>query len=240
MMTDIKSIILNSIEGACLNKHDYLLNNIDFIAQHIKDIPGDIVECGVWKGATFSYMGTVFADRTMWAYDSFEGVPFEKEQIKYKDTYSVHGVDWSNCCPELVANESFLYESLEKYKVQNLDRINVVKGWFKDTLPNATQQIAVLRVDGDLYSSTYEVLEYLYPLVVKGGFVIFDDYCIDESRGAVHDYFSQLGELPTFYNPRDNPPTIVSNLSIRWDNTIDKYRHNLSDILHFQGTFVQK
>ena len=229
---DVKQTILKSPEGSCLNGNQHLLDNIDFIAEHIKDIPGDIVECGVWKGATFSYMATVFPDRTMWAYDSFEGVPSNKEQTKYPDRYDKH---WSTCCPVLSADVSFLYDSFAKYEVPNIERINIVKGWFKDTLPTANHPIALLRVDGDLYSSTYEVLEYLYPLVVKGGFVIFDDYCIEESRAAVWDYFCKINEVPTFYDVSDNSPWIKEGLRINEDGT-----HNFDEVRHRQGVFVRK
>lgn len=229
---DIKETILKSPEGSCLNGNQHLLDNIDFIAEHIKDIPGDIVECGVWKGATFSYMATVFPDRTMWAYDSFEGVPSNKDQTKYPDRYDKH---WSTCCPVLSADVSFLYDSFAKYEVPNIERINIVKGWFKDTLPTVNHPIALLRVDGDLYSSTYEVLEYLYPLVVKGGFVIFDDYCIEESRAAVWDYFCKINEVPTFYDVSDDAPWIKEGLHIKEDGT-----HNFDEVRHRQGVFIKK
>lgn len=236
---DIKKIILESPEGACLNGNGHVLHNIDFIAEKIKDLPGDIVECGVWKGAMLSYMATIFIDRTIWAYDSFEGVPTNKDQTKYPDKYSSREIDWAKCCPELVADVSFLHETLAKYEVPNPDRIQIVKGWFKDTLPSATQQIALLRVDGDLYSSTYEILEYLYPLVVKGGFIIFDDYCIGESRQAIHDYFCNIRELPKFYDVSDDTPWPYENLYIKHDEE-GNYTHNLDDVRHRQGVFIQK
>ena len=221
---DIKQVILESPEGSCLNGKIHLLNNIDYIAEKIKDIPGDIVECGVWKGATLAYMAIVFPERTVWAYDSFEGVPSNKEQTKYPEQYSRDEIDWSTCCPELSADVSFLHNTIAKYEVSNPNRIQIIEGWFKDTLPNATQSIALLRVDGDLYSSTYEVLEYLYPLVVNGGFVIFDDYCIEESKKAIHDYFSNINESPIFYDVSQDIPFISE-----YKNIEDK-----------QGVFIQK
>lgn len=225
-MIDIKQDILSSEEGSCLNGNRYLLNNIDFIAEHIKDIDGDIVECGVWKGAMFSYMATVFPNRTMWAYDSFEGVPQNKEHTKYVDRYEAYDIKWSTCCPELSADVTFLQKSFIKYNIPNTERIHIIKGWFKDTLPNATHKIALLRVDGDLYSSTYEALEYLYPLVVSGGFVIFDDYSIHESKKAVHEYFANTKEQPKIYS--------VHNTEI------DKYVYDFKQVGNEQGTFIQK
>lgn len=230
-MTDIKEAILSSPEGACLNENRYLLDNIDFIAEHIKNLKGDIVECGVWKGATFAYMANVFQNRTLWAYDSFDGVPYKAEQTKYPDKYNVA---WK-LDTRLKSDISTFYEILQKYNIENTDNINVIPGWFKDTLPFATHSIALLRVDGDLYSSTYEVLEYLYPLVVDGGFVIFDDYCIDESKQAVYDYFVNTQQLPKFYDVWDAVPWIYEELFIN-----ENGEHNLTSVRKKQGVFIQK
>lgn len=227
----IKQQILTSPEGGCLNGKTYLLDNIDFIAEEIKDIQGDIVECGVWKGATFAYMANIFPNRTMWAYDSFDGVPYNAEQTKYPDKYNVL---WA-LDTRLKSDISTFYETLHKYGIEKTDNINVITGWFKDTLPSANYNIALLRVDGDLYSSTYEVLEYLYPNVVEGGFVIFDDYCIDESRNAVWDYFCDIQELPTFYDIWDNKLTQHTDLYINPDIS-----HNLDSIRKVQGVFIKK
>ena len=65
-----------------------------------------------------------------------------------------------------------------------------MKGWFRDTLPGApVQQLAVLRLDGDLYESTMDALVHLYPKLSPGGYLIVDDYGnIPACRQAVHDY----------------------------------------------------
>ena len=56
-------------------------------------------------------------------------------------------------------------------------KARVVEGWFKDTLPpRGLRRVALLRLDGDLYSSTVDAIEPLYPLVVPGGVVYVDDY----------------------------------------------------------------
>lgn len=230
-LENIKETILKSPEGSCLNNNKYLLNNIDFIAEQIKDVQGDIVECGVWKGATFAYMATVFKDRILWAYDSFEGVPYKAEQTKYPDKYDII---WS-LDTRLKADISIFYKTLNNYSIKNTDNINVIPGWFKDTLPTANYKISLLRVDGDLYSSTYEILEYLYPLVVKGGFVIFDDYCIDESRKAVWDYFCEIKQVPTFYDMWDNKITEYTELYINSHES-----HNLDSVRKVQGVFIKK
>ena len=68
--------------------------------------------------------------------------------------------------------------------------MRLVKGWFKDTVPAAPiERIAVLRLDGDLYESTIQVLEGFYPRLSPGGFCIIDDYgAMRSCRPAVEDF----------------------------------------------------
>ncbi|RPH80243.1 MAG: hypothetical protein EHM80_05790, partial [Nitrospiraceae bacterium] len=62
-------------------------------------------------------------------------------------------------------------------------------GWFRDTLPTAPiSQLAVLRLDGDLYESTMDALNALYPKVSPGGFVVVDDYGLPTCRAAIDDF----------------------------------------------------
>ena len=70
------------------------------------------------------------------------------------------------------------------------DQVRLVKGWFKDTVPIAAiEQIAVLRLDGDLYESTIQVLEGFYSRLSPGGFCIIDDYgAMPSCRSAVEDF----------------------------------------------------
>jgi len=79
--------------------------------------------------------------------------------------------------------------NFERYGLLD-DRVEFLEGWFKDTLPDAPiQGIAVLRIDGDMYQSTFEVLTYLYPRLARGGYVIVDDYsALPNCQAAVDDY----------------------------------------------------
>jgi O-methyltransferase/8-demethyl-8-(2,3-dimethoxy-alpha-L-rhamnosyl)tetracenomycin-C 4'-O-methyltransferase len=70
-----------------------------------------------------------------------------------------------------------------------------VKGFFSDTLPSLdAEAFALIRLDGDMYESTYVALENLYPKLSIGGFVIIDDYgAIEQCREAVADYRTKRG-----------------------------------------------
>jgi O-methyltransferase len=73
--------------------------------------------------------------------------------------------------------------------------VRFLKGWFRDTLPRAPiERLAVLRLDGDMYESTIEALDALYPKLSPGGFAIVDDYgAIPACRQATDDYRARHG-----------------------------------------------
>jgi Macrocin-O-methyltransferase (TylF) len=85
-------------------------------------------------------------------------------------------------------------ERFDRYGLLD-DQVQFLKGWFRDTLPSAPiERLALLRLDGDLYDSTYDALDALYPRLSTGGYAIVDDYnTFDECRRAVHDYLGRTG-----------------------------------------------
>lgn len=163
-------------------------------------ISGDLVECGVWRGGCVAVMSTVLkkhqSQRKVLMYDSFEGLPEPtKEDGSQAENYSgnrskgkLSSIDKCVATLEVVQ---------ELYNKLNLPWENVVvqKGWFQDTLPKSSKKIgkiAVLRLDGDWYESTKICLDYLYPHVSQGGYVILDDYYHWEGcRKALDEFISK-------------------------------------------------
>ena len=85
--------------------------------------------------------------------------------------------------------------NFERYGVLD-DRVRFLVGWFKDTLPTApVEQLSLMRLDGDMYESTIQAIEPLYPKLSPGGFCIIDDFGSHASQAgqAVHDYRAQHG-----------------------------------------------
>jgi O-methyltransferase len=69
------------------------------------------------------------------------------------------------------------------------ERVRFLPGWFKDTLPGAPiNQLAVLRLDGDMYASTMDALRSLYQKLSPGGYLIIDDYALPNCKRAVDDF----------------------------------------------------
>ncbi|HEX8104643.1 MAG TPA: TylF/MycF/NovP-related O-methyltransferase [Solirubrobacteraceae bacterium] len=155
-------------------------------------VPGDLVECGVWRGGVPILMRGMLAargvtDRTVWLADSFDGLPGPESP---SDTLELTKA--SN--PELAVSEARVRAGFERFGLLD-EQVRFLPGWFKDTLPSAPiERIAVLRLDGDLYSSTLTTLTALYDKVSPGGFVIVDDYkLLDECRQAVDEFRAERG-----------------------------------------------
>ncbi|BBH17088.1 methyltransferase MtfB [Nocardioides baekrokdamisoli] len=157
-------------------------------------VPGDVMECGVWRGGAAIYMAATLAvhdatDRAVWLADSFEGLPAPETQRYAK----ADQLDLSDIAHLAVGLEE-VQANLRKYHLLG-DNIRFLQGWFKDTLPTApVESLAVLRLDGDLYSSTMDVLVSMYDKVSVGGFILVDDYNdLAECREAVTDFRAERG-----------------------------------------------
>lgn len=152
-------------------------------------IPGDFIETGVWRGGATIMMRAVLkaygvADRRVFVADSFKGLPPPKPDVYPADKgWNLHRFD------ELAVPLEQVQRNFARYGLLD-DQVVFLKGWFADTLPRADiRQIAVLRLDGDLYESTIDALTHLYDKVSDGGSVTIDDYgAVDACRRAVDDF----------------------------------------------------
>jgi O-methyltransferase len=166
------------------------LDNLrDCIRTVIDDgVPGDVIETGVWRGgAAIFARGALEAygdpDRLVWLADSFEGLP-PPDVDRYP---ADRGWDLSDK-DDLAVSQEQVRANAARYGLLD-DRMRFLPGWFADTLAHASiESLAVIRLDGDLYESTIQALDALYPELSKGGFVIVDDYNLAPCRSAVTDY----------------------------------------------------
>ncbi len=166
------------------------LDNLQWCIEDVlrNNVPGDLIETGVWRGGCTILMRAVLAahgdtSRCVWAADSFEGMPRPSAE---KDKESL--IDLSD-------NE-YLSASLEDVRANFArfgllgDQVHFLKGWFQDTLVDAPiERLSILRLDCDLYGSTMLALNALYRRVQPGGYVIVDDYgSWRTSKAAVDEY----------------------------------------------------
>jgi O-methyltransferase len=169
-------------------------------------IPGDIVECGVWKGGSMMVCAlTLLAKserRDLWLFDTFEGMPSPTEvDINYYG-FSARQA-WENSKGDWDWNRASLDEVQKNIESTGypLQRVKFVKGRVEDTIPtSAPQRIALLRLDTDWYESTYHELVHLYPRISKGDVLLIDDYGHwAGSRKATDQYFREHAIHPLLH-----------------------------------------
>jgi O-methyltransferase len=173
------------------------MSNIqDCIEQIIRDdVPGDLIETGVWRGGACIFMKANLkawqdTTRKVWVADSFEGLPKPNATAFPADTG-----DQLHKQTGLAVGVKQVRHNFERYGLLD-DRIEFLVGWFKDTLPVAPlDKLSLMRLDGDMYESTIQAIEVLYPKLSPGGFCIIDDFGSHASQAgqAVHDYRAEHG-----------------------------------------------
>ena len=154
-----------------------------------EEVPGDLIECGVWRGGAVVLMRAVLAahdvtDRTVWAADSFQGLP---------PGTMAQDRRWRDFGGSLAVGLDTVRANVAGYGLLD-DQVRFLPGWFRDTLPSApVEQLALLRLDGDLYESTMDTLAALHHKVSPGGFVVVDDWYLDSCRAACEDFRAAHG-----------------------------------------------
>ncbi|MBI3649999.1 MAG: class I SAM-dependent methyltransferase [Acidobacteria bacterium] len=172
------------------------LNNLQFCVEEMlaRGVPGDLIETGVWRGGATIFMRAILKayavkDRFVWVADSFQGLPTPNSE-----KYPADAADRHHEFKELAVPLDQVKSNFAKYDLLD-DQVRFLEGWFRDTLPNApVEQLALIRLDGDMYESTMEALVHLYPKLSSGGYLIVDDYgAIPNCRRAVDDYRKTQG-----------------------------------------------
>lgn len=181
-----------------------LYQSVNYIEQN--KIPGDIVECGVWKGGSSMLAAITLSkrnslERSFFLYDTFEGMsrPGEKD-IDIKGNKVEANWDAVTKSDKLFcySSEEEVTENMKTQTGYPIEKINLIKGKVEETIPVVLpSKIALLRLDTDWYESTYHELKYLYPLLTKGGVLIIDDYGHWKgARDAVDQYFRENKIMP--------------------------------------------
>ena len=188
----IASLILKVKPTFTMVKSRNLANLFSLVVKvNAMNLPGDIVECGVWNGGASAIMAfacrnsSLPRNRLLWLFDSFEGLPPPGP----KDGTAENKYFFKGMCSGSVSSVEKVFKKLSL----SLDNVRIVQGWFNSTLKKAgVHQIAILHIDADWYDSVKYVLDTFYEKVVPGGFVVLDDYGYWEGCDrALNDYLSQ-------------------------------------------------
>lgn len=169
-------------------------------------VPGDIVECGVWRGGNMLLAKELCKGakpgRKFYLYDTFTGMSAPTDADV---SLSGQPADKTFRGRQRSDHTDWVYASLDdvrdNFRSAGLldEQVIFVKGKVEDTLrveTNLPKEIALLRLDTDFYESTKAELEVLYPRLVPGGIMIVDDYGHWQgARKAVDEYFRDAHPL---------------------------------------------
>ena len=182
-----------------------LYSSVQYVVKN--NIPGDFVECGVWRGGSCMMMALVLMelndrDRKIYLYDTFEGMS-EPTEVDRQLT--------GEAADELLSREDradvnsiWCYSTIDEVRKHVLstgfgaDRFIFTKGKVEDTIPGVLPAtISLLRLDTDWYESTRHELIYLYPILSEKGVLIIDDFGHWEgAKKAVLEYFDGMEPYP--------------------------------------------
>lgn len=184
----------------------------------IRHFDGDVVECGLGEGNTFAMLAFFIGSenrqppRTLWGFDSFEGWP-EPDASDASPRKPTKG-EWK-VSEEMVTRrfeESGLFKTFP-----NLD-IRITKGFVGQTLPHfpRNRPVVFAHLDLDLYEGYRDALENLFPLVVPGGIVAFDEY---------REFHPELPDYVTDGHPVAKWPGC--------DKAVDEYFNGKGEVLRY-------
>lgn len=183
-------------------------------------IPGDIVECGVWRGGsmiaaaiTLLRIGTI---KKLWLYDTFSGMtPPGPGDVDYsgrsaQDLMAVANPDTSSIWAK--SSLPYVRSGLLDTGFPE-DKIEFVVGPVESTIPkNIPDAIALLRLDTDWFASTYHELTHLWPRLTTGGILIVDDYGYwAGAKKAVDQYFTEIGLNPYLHRIDETGRLIIKH-----------------------------
>jgi hypothetical protein len=168
-------------------------------------IPGDVVECGVWRGgssmaAALTLLAASDTHRALYLYDTFEGMSAPSGMDRDHS-----GVSAATQLDRIPRGQGVWCEASEADVRQNMtstgypaERVRYIRGPVEDTIPGVIpERIALLRIDTDWYESTRHELRHLFPRLSPGGILIIDDYGHWKgARKAVDEY---LADHPGYF-----------------------------------------
>ena len=174
------------------------LDNLQFCAEEVLKhrIEGDFLEAGVWRGGAAILLRALLKahgclDKYVWVADSFQGLPLPKPE------WTADLGDTLHQYKELAVSLDTVKKNFATFRLLD-EQVKFIPGWFHETLRVApVGKLSLLRLDGDMYESTYVSLDALYDKVSSGGYIIVDDYgFIDSCKKAVHDFLDSRGLKP--------------------------------------------
>ena len=198
----VQRLVEHCIKGRALTmvprtRLDNIQNCIEDVIAN--NVPGDVIEAGVWRGGTAIFMKAVLTvhksvHRRVWVADSFEGLPAPNANLHPIESKAHESKLMRDVYHHFAVGADEARENFRRFGLLD-DEVQFLEGWFKDTLPCAPiDRLSVIRLDGDYYDSTMDCLVSLYHKLSPGGYCVIDDYGQDDwtyCRKAVDEFRSK-------------------------------------------------
>ena len=155
-----------------------------------RNVEGDIVELGVYKGFTAKLIHYYVPERKLHLFDTFEG--FTNRSVvseKINTNKTISAISFSDTT----------LDNVKKYIAPINNTVLYYKGYFPESIPEEFRykQFAFVHLDADLYDPIMYGLKYFYPRIKCGGMILIHDYnAWLGTRKAVDEFFSDKKELP--------------------------------------------
>lgn len=195
-------------EALYSSEYDYVrFKLLELLTEQIQqqNISGNLAEVGVFRGNFARVINTLFANRTLYLFDTFAGFDPTERETDIQNGYSA---------PEFFTrNNNFVDTSVElvMQRMPHPERCIPKVGFFPESLDDLEDQFALVSIDVDLYTPMLNAIEYFYPRLTAGGYLMLHDYNHADFRGvkqAVADYEAKHGKLAKVPVP-DQGGTIV-------------------------------
>lgn len=136
-------------------------------------VKGAVAEAGVFQGQTARFINTFFPDRKLYLFDTFEGFnKFDQINDDKRNLYN-EKIDYSETSEELVLQRMHFPQNCV-----------IKKGWFPESTEDVKEVFAFVRLDMDLYNPIYSGLEFFYPRMQPGGYIVVHDCRSKNFEGA--------------------------------------------------------
>jgi len=198
------------------------ISNVEMLLKKVmtEDVSGGYMETGVWRGGSSIFARAVIRaygegdTRVSYVCDSFAGLPAGHQEIDWED------VGWDKT-PYVEVDESRVARHFHELGMGTDENIVFARGFFNHTMPSLAnkwmkkeEKLAILRLDGDMYESTVDVLYHMYERVSVGGYIIMDDWYGFPARRACLDFFEAHGLNPSIIQ--------IDTLAAYWKKTAEE------------------
>ncbi|QBL09884.1 hypothetical protein E0Z06_10285 [Rheinheimera sp. D18] len=199
-------------EAIYSSEYDYVrFKLLELLTEQIQqqNISGNLAEVGVFRGNFARVINTLFANRTLYLFDTFAGFDPTERETDIQNGYSA---------PEFFTrNNNFVDTSVElvMQRMPHPERCIPKVGFFPESLQGLEDKFALVSIDVDLYTPMYNAIEYFYPRLSAGGYLLLHDYNHSEFRGvkqAVADYETKHGRLAKVPVPDQGGTIVITKL----------------------------